>query len=313
MPTTKPMQESIRRLKSFLGIRRNNLILRSFKNITITIDNEAIGLFAQLTWCAYIFQFAKEHNKAIKVRLISKNYCPTPSCVDWFSYYFDGAGTSKSNPKKSYAHISVRHMEDLGPGVTPNGRTIEKTQRAFFAEADLKTEIKDEIATFVRKNFSNEPVLGIHFRGTDKTIEAPRVPYENVLAEINKKIRDENYNTIFISTDEVAFIEYVQSEIKDKNIIFRNDSKRSTDDTPVHMGLQSGTDTARDAIVNCFLLAHCDTIIRTSSFLSAWSVIVNPSLKVLTLNTPFQNALWFPEREILERYEVKSGTDTVSA
>lgn len=305
MPTTNLIQESIRRLKSILGVRRNNLILRNFKKITITIDNDAVGLFAQLTWCAYIFQYAIENNKDIKIRLVGRNYRPTTKCIDWFSYYFDGDGVTNPTKGDFHLHLRIKHMDDLGPGITPINRTIETTGRAFFAKSHLKNDLQDEIAEFVKTRLPNEPILGIHFRGTDKKIEAQRVRYEHVLQVVEKKINKKYYASIFISTDEAAFIEYMRSKLPDKNIVFRDDSKRATDETPVHFGSQSGTDTARDAIVNCFLLAHCDSIIRTSSFLSAWSIIINPSLQVLTLNRPFQNTLWFPESEILERYDAR--------
>ena len=45
--------------------------------------------------------------------------------------------------------------------------------------------------------------------------------------------------------------------------------------------------------------SKCTAVIRTTSFLSAWASIFNPDLKVVLLNKPYSNRLWYPEREIL--------------
>jgi hypothetical protein len=54
-----------------------------------------------------------------------------------------------------------------------------------------------------------------------------------------------------------------------------------------------------DALVNALLLSRCSTLIRTTSFLSAFTSIFNPKLKVILLNKPYDRYLWYPETEIL--------------
>jgi hypothetical protein len=51
--------------------------------------------------------------------------------------------------------------------------------------------------------------------------------------------------------------------------------------------------------VNSLLLSRCHVLMRTASFLSAWSSIFNPALPVVMLNRPIDGKLWFPDREIL--------------
>jgi hypothetical protein len=42
-------------------------------------------------------------------------------------------------------------------------------------------------------------------------------------------------------------------------------------------------------------------VIRTTSTLSAWASLFNPEIKVILLNKPYQNNLWYPENEIMKK------------
>jgi hypothetical protein len=66
---------------------------------------------------------------------------------------------------------------------------------------------------------------------------------------------------------------------------------------------------AREALVNCLLLARCRALIRTASFLSGWASVFNPELSVIMLNRPYQEALWFPDREVLRHESTRVFAD----
>ena len=60
---------------------------------------------------------------------------------------------------------------------------FKKTLFDFKKYIRIKKEILNEVKKFMKKNFSNKKVLGVHFRGTDmKTQE--RHPYPATLGQI---------------------------------------------------------------------------------------------------------------------------------
>ena len=147
------------------------------------------------------------------------------------------------------------------------------------------------------------PVLGIHYRGTDKTWEAPRVSWQHCLNTVKNYLRShKNISGIFTASDEQGFIDFINKSVTDIPVYSRDDYYRSTDHRPVHSAINvGGYEKGEDALVNAFMLANCTTLIRTTSFLSAWASIFNPNLKVILLNKPHDRMLWYPENEILGR------------
>lgn len=55
----------------------------------------------------------------------------------------------------------------------------------------------------------------------------------------------------------------------------------------------------RDALVNCLILSRCDALLKTASILSGWSKLFNPQLPVSMMSAPYEEYLWFPERDIV--------------
>ena len=110
-----------------------------------------------------------------------------------------------------------------------------------------------------------------------------------------------NHNAVFVASDEEEFIEFMKISLTEIPVISRDDHYRSrgSGELPVFRGAGGGYEKGEDALVNTLLLAKCSTLVRTTSFLSAWASIFNPDLKVVLLNKPYDNTLWYPEREIL--------------
>jgi len=152
------------------------------------------------------------------------------------------------------------------------------------------------------------PVVGVHFRGTDKALEAPRVSREHCLDVLQRYLRNDNsIKAVFVASDEQELVDFIKKEVTDIPVYSHNDHYRSNDHQPAHMkiGQGNGYEKGEDALVNALLLSKCSTLIRTTSFLSAWASIFNPGLNVILLNTPYPNKFWFPESEIFSTRNTK--------
>jgi hypothetical protein len=182
--------------------------------------------------------------------------------------------------------------------------SIRSANQLFNENVQLKSEMQDYIDDFVNRYFYRRQILGLHYRGTDKGSEAPPVSWDFCLQTIvNFLDSNRQIDALFVSSDEQPFIEFIERKLKRIEVLYHDDKQRSSDGKPVH-AYRKGDDNytkGKEALVNCLLLSRCNALIRTASFLSAWSSIFNPRLPVVLLNRPFSRKLYFPDREIVTK------------
>lgn len=152
-----------------------------------------------------------------------------------------------------------------------------------------KSHILKKVNLFYKDRFSGNYVIGVHYRGTDKIIELPKVSYEatgKAIQEVLDSWARGNPTQplqIFIATDEQAFIDYARSLWGD--CVCYRECIRSTNKKPIHYGqMHSPYRLGEEAIIDMLLLSRSDVIIRTSSNLSLWSTYFNPEVPVIQLS-----------------------------
>jgi hypothetical protein len=295
------------RTAATFGRMRRNLRMRSAANrlasasglLSVDFDGRGIGFFAHMNALLRIGRCAVEKNLIPDVKFISPQYQDLARGPDWLSYYFDGrtepwrVATRRPIYIRDLAEFPINFDQDL---------TLAEAHSLLFRFYKLKPDIKNAVAAFCAANAVGEKTLGIHYRGTDKGTEAPRVPAERVLeSALSYLASHDAIDSIFLASDEASFVDLAASAFSGFKISFLPDSVRSRDGSPVHLGLECDRyQLGRDALLNSLVLSHCGALMRTSSFLSAWSSIFRPSIDVLLLNKPFAGCLWYPEREIMK-------------
>jgi hypothetical protein len=281
------------------GQRRNN------GTYAIDIDCNT-GMFAQLTWCLFIFQHCERHGLRPLIRLSSPHYA-RHSGDDWLEDFFasrsqETAGIGQRHDQE-LAFTTISDIDELGLSALPRPPlTIADGHRLFNKYLTVRREIQDYVNGFVTTHFAEGRTLGLHFRGTDKTAEATPISPERCI-EIARRYMEYsgNVDAIFVSSDEQSFVELVARRIQTARVVWHEDTIRSRDGSAIHIQSDNGDNYAKgfEAVVNSLLLSRCHVLMRTASFLSAWSSIFNPALPVVMLNRPIDGKLWFPDREIL--------------
>ncbi len=314
--TVDPLRQPIRWISTqawetspYQWFRRLKLAARTRANggmYSIDIENSRLGFFGHLSMCIAIFQYCERYGFTPHVRCTSPNYVDPERGPDWLEYYFDKPEANSS--RKSLARLKyTTTMYDvntlLGLDVRP-GTSIEDALRVFNRYLTIKPHIVETVERFWKNLGSNRPVVGIHYRGTDKSLEAPRVSPEHCLMVLRRYIeKNTNITAVFVASDEQSFIDLIKKSIKELPVFSRDDHSRSRDRQPVHhVSVSEGGGYAKgeDALVNALLLAKCATLIRTTSLLSASASLFNPYLKVILLNKAYGNML-YPESEILKQ------------
>lgn len=269
--------------------------------------NAKIGFFAQLNWCLYIFAHCERFNLKPCVFLASPFYTRSKG-ENWLAYHFENLKLTETDKnllgKGDIKYSYISDIEQMGlPADYGTRMTLEYASHLLGSNLKIKGEIQDCVDSFVEKYFGQRTVLGVHYRGTDKKSEAQPVNWDYAARTISNYLdANPKVDALFVASDEGDFIEWIRTKFKSIDVIFHNDTERSRDGKAIHVQVALGDNyiKGKEALVNSLLLSKCDTLIRTSSFLSAWSSIFNPCLPVIMLNRPFDDKLWFPDAVIVK-------------
>ena len=201
----------------------------------------------------------------------------------------------------------MMYIVDDSYAIEEQRRSIESARSQLKSTLPLKPEINEEIELFVDRHFKGKHVLGVHYRGTDKEREAPRVPYETVVDAVRRYLAAYPEAVVFAASDESNFLDFLSVTLLSeygKDLITANATILAPfmGDFGVpawhsdFSGGGSGYQRGREALRDCLLLSRVSFLIRTSSLLSAYAQILNPSLRVHILNK--QKNPWFPEADL---------------
>jgi hypothetical protein len=258
--------------------------------MAVEIKN-TIGLGARLSWVLEILAFCEEHN----LRPAFRFTCPG-SDSDFFKPFF-AINERVACRKDAVQFVKIHTIGELDLGRNYDDvLTVATASRLIKKYLLIQDDIQQEVETFCSAHHFDNTTLGVHYRGTDKSAEAPSVSYENMEQYIRHYVTDNPAaGTVFVATDDANFLQFIQQSSVADLVVSRDDSFRATDNVAIHFSGHDRYALNRDAIVNCLLLSRCHALLKTASILSGWSVLFNPDIRVMMLNKPFDN--YFPERE----------------
>jgi hypothetical protein len=142
--------------------------------------------------------------------------------------------------------------------------------------------------------------LAVHFRGSDKVAEAPRVPLEAVLDATHSALEYFNAESLFIASDEKEVLAAMRATFGRRNVYSLECAHLSDGRTGAHFLGGDPLQLGREAILTMLIISMCCACVRGCSHLSAWAKIFSPELPIVMLNKPRSDAAVFPEGEIYE-------------
>jgi Nodulation protein Z (NodZ) len=203
---------------------------------------------------------------------------------NWWNYYFEPICIG--NPEKGVVSQSPKSCYYQG------FKKMRRTTRSQASELvkkyiHVRKPILEKAEQFVSRHFTDFYVIGVHYRGTDKSREAPRVPYEKVFQMIAEQLPQNKPCRIFIATDEQKFLEEARQMFPGS--VIACEAHRSETERGVHLSHRNSYAVGEEALIDALLLSKCHLLVRTSSNLSLWSTYFNPELPVILLNNSYRS------------------------
>lgn len=248
---------------------------------------EGSGLFAVFNAVVAALDYYERHDTCVGLKVDFGErgvYYDTEKGPNWWEYYFEPIALEKKSGG------AVRHISDgKQGGLSWKGMTMPRARAAQLMQKyiRMKPHIQKVVDEFARDHFGQGKVVGVHYRGTDKESEAPKVSYQAFFDEIQKF----KPNKIFVATDEVHFLDAIKKEFPGK--ITYIEAMRSSDGQNVHHRMVNNYKKGEEAVVDCLLLSRCQVIICNRSNLNIASSRFNTKIPLISLNEMY----WEKERK----------------
>jgi hypothetical protein len=207
--------------------------------------------------------------------------------TNWWSYYFEPINLGEQRDAKKVYPTYEQYVEAWFQRKMLSREIAAQLVKKYI---HIKPHIQQQVDAFVAKFFLGAYVIGIHYRGTDKNIEAPRIAYETVFEEIDKHLPQGKPYSLFIATDEIDFLEQARKKYG-SHIIAIEAHRANYNSEGVHFSNKNSYIIGEEALIDACLLSKCDLLIRTSSNLSLWSTYLNPDLPIILLNQRYMETL----------------------
>jgi hypothetical protein len=257
--------------------RENKLIARNSPLFAVNI-NGRMGLGAVMSHSVMVLHYCEERGLLPRLMFTNPVYAPNPG-DDWLDQYFVrkkklGMG-ELALPKERFLPMTINVSRRLHQSLPT--LTIRRAHDLFFEYLGIRNEILQDVEQFCENHAVGEQTVGVHFRGTDKRLEASRVSWTTLAVAVEGALARGKSN-IFVATDEPEFLEYMANRFGRAIVIDLGCKEIFAGSVPAHLAPGDPIQKAHEAIQSILTLSRCGTLFRTRSHLSAWAKIFNPTL-----------------------------------
>jgi hypothetical protein len=250
--------------------RMGTLASSSSKEAVFVLSNPGIGLFATLHFCLHIFLICDRYR--IKAYCIAPHlYSSESSGGNWLEALLSHRRFNDIELMSIQKYIEngqyryITHWNNFSARDYQSSFTFEKAHSLFFDNFNVRPSIYSKAHSWSKQNFGNS-VLGVHYRGTDKFTEAPRVSTSEFISAINKILHDRKIDTIFVATDELQLRDVVIKKYSKTYSVVSYSELSDTSGVPIHKTL-GGTSSKKmeEEFIDSVLLSMCDIALKTYS------------------------------------------------
>lgn len=131
----------------------------------------------------------------------------------------------------------------------------------YFKLIKIKKKFYDKANIFSKKNFKNQKILGVHFRGsTYKVARGHAFPLTTklIIEEVNKLIKKFGYQKIFLVTEENDYLKEFVKEYGEKCIYYKNFRMEKADLFKIYPRKLHRFKLGEEILIDTLLLSKCN-------------------------------------------------------
>lgn len=255
------------------------------------------GFFAELTYLLYEIYFADKLG-LVPVLTMSENSSyaekePINGTTNPFEYYFvQPTDVSLESAQKSFAVVEhnwvhrdfIRNGFGFKRGYEPTEEYFDVIAKLMKKYLRFNDETKAKVCDVAKELLGEGRTLGVHVRGADfkrHYVNHPNmVTVEEYVQSVEEALKQNNFDKIFLATDDSDAIEVFSAKFGDKLVYYKDVIRTSGDETvmksevdrPLHHYLL-GLEVIRDS----YTLSRCDGLIAGLSNVSLFSRFMKQS------------------------------------
>lgn len=294
------------------GNRASQTILSTQGPITIDLRFGA-GYGAILNEVLKLLAYERDNNKQFSIRVISRYYSTSQNDCALQRFFDEIEKQTHATPLSpaSFKTVTINSINDTPALRAYNifSGSIETAHELFFSRYRFKDRIlKEAQERFHRLTEGKQHLLGLHYRGTDKTngdswaegnpVDASEfVRHAHSIVEKHPEI-----DGIYVATDEQRFLDFVRREVTTLPVYGEDLKNHATHGLGLHTMPGDPAEKAKDAVMVMLMLSQCRYLLKTTSLLSAWSKVINPDLVAFVPQKPREETGGnvFPDKEVYE-------------
>jgi hypothetical protein len=301
------LRDTIQRLRSPLPlprVRGRRLVVYARQDsFGLTLPQ---GFFAEFHAVVGALHYAERHGACdVLVRFTDGLYLDPPHGPNWWAYFFEERMSVQPGPARprevrcrgwhrygphfwndSWADLAMPVNTAESPYPLGDVSALRECRRLVKTYIRPRPAIVEEVDAYLRDRASGEDfLLGVHFRGTDKSVDHPAqkptfAAYEEQIERILAHYAPWRFK-IFVATDQIECVEWATARYGQR-AFFLDDTPLSRADEP-NLGVHKDTrfpayERAKGAVMTCLLLARCHHLLKNRSSLSDCALEMNESL-----------------------------------
>ena len=203
-----------------------------------------------------------------------------------WEYYFEQISNFSLNDVYNSKNIILTNRNFYRSSGFLDSINEDKELKNVFQKYILIKKNKLKVIHYLRKKlFEKKKILGVHFRGTGYKIGRQPHPatIKQMVNRINKILSKENYDKIFLVTEDLNNFKAIIAEFKDKVIYLNNSVRENNSNTAfdTYPRLNHRYKLGRDILIEACLLSYCDGYldIRNNVREAAIAFNLNPNQK----------------------------------
>ena len=280
--------------------RHKRMMAANAPLVLVTIEGR-MGLGAMLTNTLKVLNYCDRKGMTPYVRFTNPLYAPNPaSGDDWLTSFFVRKITPDyiaSIDVGQYVPYNATLQTELDKYL--GDPSVQELHDVFFRYMDVRQEFWDEARRFCATTKVGLQTLGVHYRGTDKRLETPRVGWDAMRAAVDRYLEQAPDANIFVATDEPEYLFFMRSIYGKDRVVDLDCKEIFTQSRAAHVTPGDGYLKAKEALLTLLVLSMCGHCIRSPSHLSVWSKILNTDLDMTILTGGYSGErLAYPENVI---------------